>query len=56
MDYRKQFRSSQIHLYLNNKHDVNNWEPIHFKNLFEYKDKEIAKAFTSISTSADFKP
>jgi hypothetical protein len=56
-DYRKE--TSKIHKFistLNDKCDINNREPLNCKNSIEYKDKEIAKAFTSFYTSADHIP
>jgi hypothetical protein len=41
---------------LNNKCDINNREPLNSKNSSEYKDKAVAKAFTSFYTSADHIP
>jgi hypothetical protein len=57
LDYRKD--TSKVHKLiwtLNNKCDINNREPVNSKNSTEYKDKEIAKAFTSFYTSADHIP
>jgi hypothetical protein len=57
LDYKKD--SLKVHKFtstLNNKHDVNNREPINCKDSFKYKDKEVAKAFTSFYTFADHIP
>jgi hypothetical protein len=48
LDYRKD--TSKVHKFistLNDKCNINNREPLNSKNSIEYKDKEIAKAFTS---------
>jgi hypothetical protein len=57
LDYRKD--TSKVHKFistLNYKCDINNREPLNSKNSIEYKDKEIAKAFTWFYTSADHIP
>jgi hypothetical protein len=57
LDYRKD--TLKIHKFistLNDKCNINNKEPLNSKNSIEYKDKEIAKAFTSFYTSADHIP
>jgi hypothetical protein len=57
LDYRKD--TSKVHKFistLNDKCDINNREPLNCKNSIEYKDKEIAKAFTFFYTSADHIP
>jgi hypothetical protein len=51
LDYRKE--TSKVHKF---KCNINNREPLNSKNSIEYKDKEIAKAFTSFYTSADHIP
>jgi hypothetical protein len=54
LDYRKD--TSKVHKFtstLNGKCDINNRESLYSKNSTEYKDKEIAKTFTSFYTSAD---
>jgi ribosomal protein S18 len=54
LDYRKD--TSKVHKFistLDDKCNTNNGEPLNSKNSIEYKDKEIAKAFTSFYTSAD---
>jgi hypothetical protein len=57
LDYRKD--ASNVHKFistLNDKYDINNRESLNSKNSIEYKDKEIAKTFTSFYTSADHIP
>jgi hypothetical protein len=57
LDYRKD--TSKVHKFistLNDKCDINNKELLNSKNSIEYKDKEIAKAFTFFYTSAGHIP
>jgi tRNA(Met) C34 N-acetyltransferase TmcA len=50
--------TSNVHRFIStlNKCDINNSECVNFKNSTEYKDKEIAKSFPSLYTSADHIP